>query len=273
MRLVMVAGRTSEIDSGAALLDDHVRPGARFGPRVTLPFLLSSVLRLTLLWPLLAACTSVVTPPGALESAKALSVDNNSESRTQPSYRIKAGDELDLKFFYHPDLNERLVVRPDGRISLQLVHDVAAAGRTPAELVEFLKQAYTPLIKNVEIAVIVRAISDKIFVDGEVAKPGVLDRTGPVTILQSIARAGGLKDTARSTEVLVIRRGADGRPFVIPVDVTKIVDGEDTSGDISLLPFDVVFVPKSNIANVNVWVDQYIRRNIPIYFGLTPTIF
>ena len=96
---------------------------------------------------------------------------------------------------------------------------------------------------------------------------GLVPLVGYMTVLQAISQAGGVKDTARITEVIVIRRGADNKPLVIPVNVKKAIDGADMSQDIILRPFDIVYVPKSAIANVNVWVDQYIRKNIPVYTG------
>jgi protein involved in polysaccharide export with SLBB domain len=111
-------------------------------------------------------------------------------------------------------------------------------------------------------------------VDGEVTKSGMVTLVGFTTVLQAISQAGGVKDTARTTEVIVIRRGADNKPLVIPVNLDKAIDGTDMGQDIVLRPFDIVYVPKSPIANVNKWVDQYIRKNIPISistgFGFYP---
>jgi protein involved in polysaccharide export with SLBB domain len=93
---------------------------------------------------------------------------------------------------------------------------------------------------------------------------------GPLSVLQSVTQAGGFKETARLNEVLVIRRDPSAQePIVIPVDISAVVDGSQTNQDIALMPFDVVYVPKSPIANVNKFVDQYIRQNIPFGFGLT----
>ena len=100
--------------------------------------------------------------------------------------------------------------------------------------------------------------------DGEVAKPGMISLVGLMTVLRAISQAGGVKDSARTTEVIVIRRGADNKPLAIAVNLDKAIDGTDMSQDIILRPFDIVYVPKSPIANVNKWVDLYIRKNLPI---------
>ena len=185
-------------------------------------------------------------------------------------YRIQPGDLLDIKFFYNPELNEQLPVRPDGRISLQLAHEIMAAGLTPVELTAALKERYATELAKPEITVIVRSISAgprMVFVDGEVNRAGTFNLTGPLTVLQSLSLAGGLRDTARSSEIILIRRDANNRAAVQTVNIKKVLDGTDMSQDLILQPFDIVYVPKSPIANLNLWVDQYIRKNIPIAFG------
>lgn len=189
---------------------------------------------------------------------------------TYPSeYRIQPGDTLDIKLFYNPELNELLTVRPDGRITLQLVNDVMAAGRTPAELTAILTKAYSTELANPKIAVIVRtSVSDKVYVDGEVNRAGVVTLTGPITALQSISQAGGMKESAKSKEVLVIRKGDDNKVNVLRINLEKALSGADISQDIMLRPNDIVYVPKSTISDVNTWVDQYIRKNIPLPIGI-----
>lgn len=198
-------------------------------------------------------------------SQLAHSPDVYTYSGIEQEYRIHVGDKLDIKFFYNPELNEIITVRPDGRIALQLVHEIIAAGMTPEELTNLLKDKYSLEIKNPEITVIVRSFSSQsIHVGGEVSKPGILDLIGPMTVFQALTRAGGLKDTSRLDEIIVIRRSADNKPVIISVNLKKMIDGTDMRQDIILMPYDIVYVPKSPIANINQWVGQYIRNNIPI---------
>ena len=182
-------------------------------------------------------------------------------------YVIQPGDNLDIKFFYNSDLNESITVRPDGRISLQLVGEILTAGRTPKELTKILTTEYAKELKQPNITVIVRSFGARIYVDGEVEKPGELELSGPLTVMQAISRAEGATEKAWK-EALVIRRIQGQQPLVIPVDIDAVLSGVDFGQDIGLVPFDIVYVPKSPIANVNQWVHQYIRANIPINFGL-----
>jgi len=217
-------------------------------------------------------CGAVVKKPAQLGALP--------PSRLSPEagweYTINVGDELDVKFFFNPDLNEHVVVRPDGRISLQLVPEIVAAGLTPRELTTQLKQGYAGELSNPELTVIMRTFAaQKVFVGGEVTKPGEFHLVRSLTVLQAVSMAQGFTDTARLSEVIVIRRNVDRTPLVVPVNLKHAIDGTDTAQDMTLMPFDVVYVPKSAIANVNKFLDQYIRKNIPVSFAfrydLTPT--
>ncbi len=220
---------------------------------------------------LLAGCSGnvPVATPQPMSAPGRPDTPAGSMAAASPRYVIQAGDELAIKFYYNPELNEEVTVRPDGRIALQLAHEVMAAGLTTTELVDVLAARYAPHIRDPEITVIVKTFAaQKVFVDGQVARPGMVRLTGTMTVLQSIASAGGLKDSAQDSEVLVIRRNALRKPFVIRVDLARAMTGLDLGQDIQLQPYDIVYVPKSFIANVNTWVDLYLRRNVPINFGL-----
>lgn len=213
---------------------------------------------------ILIACSPVVKNPTNLDIQTA-----QTNSPPGQEYKIQIGDQLDVKFFYNPELNEQVIVRPDGRISLQLAHEIMAASLTPAELGDLLTIKYATELKQPEVVVIVRSFSSqKVYVDGEVSKPGMIPLVGTATVLQSISQAGGMKDSARTTEVIIIRRGADNKPLALTLNLDKAIDGTDMNQDIVLRPFDIVYVPKSPIADVNTWVDLYIRKNIPISMGI-----
>ena len=166
-----------------------------------------------------------------------------------PRYIIQPGDQLSIKFFFNPELNEEnLIVRPDGLISLQLANEIKAAGLTPVQLKDLLAEKYTGQLKNPEIAVIARAVREphRIYVDGQVKSPGEFEIVGSLSVLQAIARAGGMKeDSAKASNVQVIRRDQDGQAFVIILDLDSALSGGDLSQDIRLLPSDHVYVPKS----------------------------
>jgi len=177
----------------------------------------------------------------------------------KPDYIIQEGDELDIKFFYNPELNEALLVRPDGKISIQLLDDVQAAGLTPSQLDEFLTQEYSRELSKPVITVIVRSFSgQQVYVGGEVTRPGLVDFTSGLTALQAVFSVEGFKETAKPSDAIVIRRGLDNRPVPIRVDL-HAYNGNILGAGFQLQPSDVVYVPKTFIAKANKFVNQYIE--------------
>lgn len=206
-----------------------------------------------------SGCGPLVKNPAPLTSI------SSQASAPVQEYRIKVGDEMDIKFFYNSELNEHLSVRPDGRISLQLIGEVPAVGLTPAELTASLKNQYADQLSKPEVTVIVKTFSqEKVFVDGEVNQPGLRDIHGTTTLRQCIALSGGLKDTARIKEIIVIRQRPHEKPIITVANLEKVNDGTDFSQDITLMPYDIVYVPKSPVANMNRWVEQYIQKMMPV---------
>jgi protein involved in polysaccharide export with SLBB domain len=206
---------------------------------------------------LLVGCASNRTIPNNPAQAGFVST----RVQRPPDYYIQPGDEMDIKFYFNPELNQTVFVRPDGKISLPLVDDVQAAGLAPSELDALLTQAYAQELRKPMVTVIIKTFtSQRVFVGGEVGRPGVVELTAGMTALQAVIAAEGFKDTAKPEGVIVIRSGAGtDAPIPIRVDLEESIDGETTVGDIPLQAFDVVYVPKTWIANANLFVKQYIR--------------
>ena len=108
----------------------------------------------------------------------------------------------------------------------------------------------------------------KIYVAGEVNTPGMLEYHGGLTLVQAIMQAGGFLTTARRSQVLVIRKGSDGQPLGSQVNVGDILSEARFETDIALAPSDIVFVPRSAVANINLFIEQYITNMLPIPFYL-----
>ena len=141
-------------------------------------------------------------------------------------YLIQPGDALDIKFFYNPELNETVTVRPDGFISLQLVNEVKAAGLQPSQLNETLTHLYARELKKPVIAVIVKTFAgQRVYVGGEVGQQGLLTMPAGLTALQAVMQSGGFKNTAQPSETLVIRKGPDNRPVPLRVDLNTVLSG------------------------------------------------
>jgi protein involved in polysaccharide export with SLBB domain len=220
---------------------------------------------------LLVAAAAIPALAVACSAAKnGMTVDDLQKEPPRPPepYRIAAGDDLEIRFFHTPELNATLPVRPDGKISLPYAQTVQAEGRTPEELSQDLARDYGKVLRDPEIAVIVRTFStQQIHVGGRVEKGGLFPLKRPMTVLQSIFEAGGYKPEARLSQVLVIRKEPDGTPRVIVVNINRALNGSDPKQNIALQPCDVVYVPDVPIARVNEFVDLYIRKNLPTDFG------
>lgn len=211
-----------------------------------------------------AAQPRIADAPGS-EGAKLYpTLAENPVPQADP-YVLQVGDELAIKFYTNPELNEDVKIRPDGMISLQLIDDVPAAGRSPADLDAELTRRYTGELADPQISVIVRtAGGHRMYVDGEVTKPGVVEVLGGMTLYQAIAMAGGLTDNAHRKQVILIRRGPDGQPVGRSIDVRGIQRGSNPGSDVPVRPLDIVYVPKSKVATLDLFVKQYIRDALPI---------
>jgi len=185
---------------------------------------------------------------------------NNPPANNEP-YRIMEGDELEVKFFYNPELNETLTVRPDGKISLQLVDEVQASGLTPSELDDYLTEKYAKELRKPVVTVIVRSFSgQRVYVGGEVQTESLITMSPGMTAMQAVFQAGGFLDTAKQSETLVIRKGQDSKPIPIKIDLSASSSKVGMGAEFILRPNDIVFVPKSAIAEANLFVNQYIER-------------
>jgi protein involved in polysaccharide export with SLBB domain len=216
---------------------------------------------------LISACSEPVKPDATgLAPATA-------EAPQPIPFRLGVGDEVSVKFYYTPELNEAQPIRPDGKISMPLIDDVQAAGLTVEDLRNQLRTAYAKHLKDPELEVVIPVLaSARIFVGGEVGLAGAQPLVGGTSVSRAIFTAQGAKPTAYLKEVIVIHPGADGHPIVRTVNIQAALDGDDPSQDIMLSAQDVVYVPRSPIANADVFVDQYIRQLLPFSTNMSYNI-
>ena len=179
-------------------------------------------------------------------------------------YRIGPGDELALRFVVNPDLNAAAIIGPDGRAALPLIGPVKLTGLTIEEADQAMTAAYGAVLRNPQVEALVTAYgAAQIYVGGEVKAGGVKVVKGQISVTQAIMAAGGFSDSARSGQVVVLRQGPrDARPRLAIVDVRGALQGKDRRG-ILLMPGDVVFVPKTSIAEVDVFVKQHLTDLVP----------
>jgi polysaccharide export outer membrane protein len=157
-------------------------------------------------------------------------------------YVIGSDDSLSITVWKEPSLSGTIPVRPDGMISLPLIGDLKAAGRTPMQLADDITVKLKKYIQDPNVSVVVMAdSSQRIFLIGEVGHVGPVPMTPGMTPLQAIAAGGGLSTFANSKKIYILRNEG-GKQQKIPFNYKKALKGEDTQG-VSLKPGDTIVVP------------------------------
>ena len=210
----------------------------------------------------------VLTGCGGKDLSPPLSVESPVSKEVMGDYYLQPGDNLDVKFFYNPELNENVTIRPDGKISLQLIDEIQAAGLTPKQLDEIITKEYSSLLKEPLTAVILKSFGgQRIYVGGEVNFPKVLKVVGKINALQAIFDAGGFRDDAKLSSVMIVSRGPDNRPLARKVNLKEALKGELPEEEYLLKPFDMVYVPKTNLATASQFI-THIYKFLPPRVGL-----
>jgi polysaccharide export outer membrane protein len=158
-------------------------------------------------------------------------------------YVIGPEDVLGVVFWRDQDLTGDVTVRPDGMVTLPLLGDVAAAGLTPDVLREQIQKAASKYVQDPSVTIVVRQInSRKVFITGEVKTPGAFPLTGPRTVMQVIALAGGLNEWADAKNITVART-ENGRQVSFKFSYKDVAQGKKLEQNILLKPGDTVIVP------------------------------
>lgn len=160
------------------------------------------------------------------------------------SFVIGNGDVLAISVWKQPDLSRSIPVRSDGRISLPLVGQVQATGRTPLMLEEDIAGKLQPFLTEPEVTVIVEQInSQKFNILGRVAKPGSYPLTNLTTVLDAIALAGGCREFAKQKAIYILRVDPGGKESRIPFNYQDVIKGKNIGQNITLQPHDTIVVP------------------------------
>lgn len=215
----------------------------------------------------LASCAG--NPPPASPQQPSASPIPRAAGEITP-YRLQRDDVLEIRLAYTPEFNVTQAIRPDGRISLELIGDVEAAGLTPSELRDSLVSRYATVLREPAVSVILaKSAGERVYVGGEVGNPGMIamEGEGGLTALRAIVRAGGFRNTGAASSVVILRDQKSGKPLFLTLNLAADLKGA-AGHDIVLRPNDVVFVPKTRIAGMNQFVDQYVRQLIPVTLSL-----
>ena len=178
--------------------------------------------------------TSAATPPAVVRPPN-LAVPGN--------YVIGTDDLLGIVYWKDKDMSTDARVRPDGRISLPLINEVVAAGLTPEELQKRVTEESAKYMEDASITIVVREINSlKVFITGEVTKPGTYPITSATTVMQLISLAGGLREYANSKNIMIMRKEGD-KQTSLKFNYKEVAAGKNLKQNIDLKPGDTVVVP------------------------------
>lgn len=178
-------------------------------------------------------------------------------------YLLQKGDQIMIKVLDVAELNSEITIGPDGRANILLVGNIVTAGLTVEELQMRIHDRYALEYKAPDVSVAVKSFANmKVFIGGEVERPGLVSLTGEMSVLSAILASGGFKTSAKTDRVILIRN--DGRDLPIATKLNLRNTLRDGSSDVALRPLDVVYVPMSKIARLDQLVDQYLRKSLPV---------
>jgi polysaccharide export outer membrane protein len=165
-------------------------------------------------------------------------------SAAQESFKIGADDVLAVSVWKEPEISRTVTVRSDGKISLPLIGELEAGGRTPRQLEVEISARLKAYVSDPDVTVIIQEIrSQKFNVLGMVTRPGSYPLTKPTTVLDAIASAGGFRDFAKQKDIYILRRDPDGSQKRLPFNYKDVIKGRNIAQNIVLESNDTIVIP------------------------------
>jgi polysaccharide export outer membrane protein len=175
---------------------------------------------------------------------------------SETRYTLNPGDVLDIQYRYTPEFNQTVTVQPDGYVSLQIGGDVKVAGRDLAQVRKLILAQVRTRLESPELTVILKEFQRPyVVVAGEVAQPGKLEMREKLTAVQAVLMAGGFKDSAKSSQILVFRKLNADTAEVRSLNFKTLKRTSDLENDLTLQPGDIILVPRNRISKL----ERYVR--------------
>ncbi|HEY3025896.1 MAG TPA: polysaccharide biosynthesis/export family protein [Pyrinomonadaceae bacterium] len=166
-------------------------------------------------------------------------------------YQVQPGDVLEVQYRYSPEFNQTMMVQPDGYVSLQVGGDVKVGGKNVEQVRQLILQKVSERLKDPEATVILKEFQKPYFVvAGEVVQPGKIEMRERVTALQAIMLAGGMKESARSSQILLFRKINSDTAEVKVLNLKRIKRTSDLENDLTLQAGDILLVPRDTISKI-----------------------
>jgi len=171
-------------------------------------------------------------------------------------YVLHPGDVLDIQYRYTPEFNQTVSVQPDGYISLEMGGDLKVAGRNLAQVRNLILTQARTRLESPELVVVLKEFQKPyVVVAGEVAQPGKFELRENLTALQAVLLAGGFKDSAKSSQILVFRKLNADTAEVRSLNFKTLKRTSDLENDLTLQPGDMILVPRNRISKI----ERYVR--------------
>ncbi len=170
---------------------------------------------------------------------------------TEERYRLQPGDVLEIQYRYSPEFNQTVTVQPDGYVTLEIGGDVKVAGMTVEQTRQTILRRASARLRDPVATIVLKEFQRPYFVvAGEVAQPGKIEMRERVTAIQAIMLAGGMKESARSSQVVVFRKINSDMAEVKLLNLKSIRRTSDLENDLTLQPGDMVYVPRDKISKI-----------------------
>lgn len=181
-----------------------------------------------------------------------------------PVYRLGVGDRIRIDYLLAPEFSQDTVVEPDGAVSLRLAGRLSAQNLTAGALEEAVRGASAQRLRQPMVSLsVTEARAARIVVGGAVQRPGVYPLSARASLIEAVMLAGGFSQEARMDQVVVLRQRPGEPAMLRTVDLRQFLETGAPDNAIALASEDIVFVPRSRIAELDLWIDQYVNRLLP----------
>ena len=201
----------------------------------------------------LFASSSVLGQPGSADVKTVRPTEERPELKvhSEERYKLVPGDVIEITYRYTPEFNQSVTLQPDGFVGLQIVGDIKLGGLTVEEARAKIAQKASVRLKDPEITILLKEFQKPYFVvSGEVGTGGKFEMRESVTAVQAVMIAGGFKDSAKTSSVVVFRKLNDEMAEVRTINLRNIKKTADLENDITLKSGDIVFVPRNTFSKV-----------------------
>jgi len=179
---------------------------------------------------------------------------------TDREYVLAVGDQIAMEVLFYEDFDASAVIRPDGKATFPLMGEIRAAGFTPSQLDSLVTARFSEIIVDPDVSIIVKEYSDQlVYVLGEVELPGAYPLQHGMTLVGALSAAKGATRTARLTDVVLVRRETALKAWGAKVNVERFFEEADFSADPQLQAYDIVYVPRTKIGSLSVFLELVFR--------------